>query len=67
MNVMPIPELIARVTEICKKNGVKNCICLVLLQQVRQRRKVISILLSMDATICGNWRRSWKKLIHFGK
>ena len=24
MNVMPIPELIARVTEICKKNGVKN-------------------------------------------
>lgn len=28
MNVMPIPELIARVTEICKKNGVKNCICL---------------------------------------
>ena len=24
MNVMPISELIARVTEICKKNGMKN-------------------------------------------
>ena len=24
MNVMPIPELIARVTEICKRNGVKR-------------------------------------------
>ena len=24
MNVMPISELIARVTEICKKNGVKK-------------------------------------------
>ena len=24
MNVMPIPELIARVTKICKENGVKK-------------------------------------------
>ena len=24
MNVMPISELIARVTEICKRNGVKK-------------------------------------------
>lgn len=24
MNVMPIPEIIEKVTEICKKNGVKR-------------------------------------------
>lgn len=50
MNVMPITELIDKVTEICKANGVKGWIYLGLLQQGLQPIQVTLILLYTDAS-----------------
>ena len=47
MNVMPITELIDKVTEICKANGVKR---LDLLQPGLQPIQVTLILLYTDAS-----------------
>ena len=50
MNVMPITELIDKVTEICKANGVKRLDLFGSLQQGLQPIQVTLILLYTDAS-----------------
>lgn len=67
MNIMPVSELIDKVEEICKANGVKRLDLFGSLRQALQQISVILILLCMAVRIYWNWKKRSRRFQHYAK